>query len=237
MKKRIELITNKISSSFQGKLDDILNVCESPIEQYMFLMIVENFMKKFMYYDTFEFIIEWKLDEKWIEFEIKIEKRSVDKNRLKKLELEHREALIKLNKFLYPRHNKVDPPYRYAGIKFSEIFPIAENIRTISIIPQKLVLFEDTYYLIDIAIILEQHSDDKENPKIISKLALECDGHEYHSKPDAIKRDNQRARQLMTNGWKVIRFSGSEINNLDEYSFTQTEIELLKILFEDLPYY
>lgn len=46
-------------------------------------------------------------------------------------------------------------------------------------------------------------------PKI--KLAVECDGHEYHSTKDQRGRDASRDRCLMEHGWKTIRFTGTEI--------------------------
>lgn len=41
---------------------------------------------------------------------------------------------------------------------------------------------------------------------------IECDGHEFHEKTkNQAKRDKQRDRNLMSAGYKVLRFTGSEI--------------------------
>ena len=43
------------------------------------------------------------------------------------------------------------------------------------------------------------------------KLAVELDGHGFHSSKEQRTRDAQRDRHLMTEGWQVIRFTGSEM--------------------------
>ena len=44
------------------------------------------------------------------------------------------------------------------------------------------------------------------------KLAIEADGYEFHSSPDQIERDKYRQKRLEQKGWKVIRFTGTEIH-------------------------
>ncbi|MEV7076675.1 DUF559 domain-containing protein [Streptomyces sp. NPDC093990] len=44
------------------------------------------------------------------------------------------------------------------------------------------------------------------------KICIELDGHAYHSSPEAFTRDRARHRELELDGWRLIRFSGSEIN-------------------------
>lgn len=45
------------------------------------------------------------------------------------------------------------------------------------------------------------------------KIALECDGHEYHERTkEQAARDRSRDRALQLKGWVVLRFTGSEIN-------------------------
>ena len=44
------------------------------------------------------------------------------------------------------------------------------------------------------------------------KLAVECDGHEYHKDDKAqIERDQRRDKYLARKGWKTLRFSGLTI--------------------------
>ena len=45
-----------------------------------------------------------------------------------------------------------------------------------------------------------------------NEYIIECDGHEFHEKTkEQAKYDKQRERFLVQNGYKVLRFSGSEI--------------------------
>ena len=44
------------------------------------------------------------------------------------------------------------------------------------------------------------------------RLVVECDGHQFHEKtPEQAKRDKNRDRNLITSGYPVMRFTGSEI--------------------------
>ena len=48
--------------------------------------------------------------------------------------------------------------------------------------------------------------------KGLVKIAIECDGHEFHEKTkEQAKRDKERDRYLQSEGWIVARFTGSEI--------------------------
>lgn len=56
-----------------------------------------------------------------------------------------------------------------------------------------------------------------EKPKYLAeqvseKLVVECDGHKFHEKtPEQAKKDKSRDRDLLSRGYPVIRFTGSEI--------------------------
>ena len=43
------------------------------------------------------------------------------------------------------------------------------------------------------------------------KIAIYCDGYEFHKDPDPFQKDRQQSRDLQLQGWSVLRFSGSEI--------------------------
>jgi very-short-patch-repair endonuclease len=45
------------------------------------------------------------------------------------------------------------------------------------------------------------------------KLAIECDGKEWHSTPEQKKHDSRKNYYLKKNGWKVCRLSGKTINS------------------------
>lgn len=46
---------------------------------------------------------------------------------------------------------------------------------------------------------------------IEEKVAIELDGYEYHNSKDQFTNDRKRQRELENLGWRIIRFSGSEV--------------------------
>nr|WP_231687768.1 DUF559 domain-containing protein [Bacillus sp. CHD6a] len=44
------------------------------------------------------------------------------------------------------------------------------------------------------------------------RIAIECDGKTYHSTPQQKAHDRQKNAYLRRHGWKVLRFSGRNIN-------------------------
>lgn len=44
------------------------------------------------------------------------------------------------------------------------------------------------------------------------KIGIELDGYEFHSSKKAFTKDRERQRAIEAAGWRIIRFSGSEIN-------------------------
>lgn len=44
-----------------------------------------------------------------------------------------------------------------------------------------------------------------------SKIGIELDGYDYHSSKEAFTKDRKRQREIEAAGWRVIRFSGSEV--------------------------
>ena len=62
-------------------------------------------------------------------------------------------------------------------------------------------------YRVDIYI---EYREEKDSP--ISKLIIECNGHDYHEKTkNQAKYDKEKDRILQTAGYAVFRFTGSEI--------------------------
>ena len=46
-----------------------------------------------------------------------------------------------------------------------------------------------------------------------ARIAIYCDGYEYHSDIDSFQKDRQQSRELQLKDWTVLRFGGSEILN------------------------
>ncbi|MED4456195.1 endonuclease domain-containing protein [Metabacillus fastidiosus] len=45
------------------------------------------------------------------------------------------------------------------------------------------------------------------------RLAIECDGKAYHSSPEQKAHDRRKNAYLRKSGWRVLRFTGSQINS------------------------
>ncbi|SFJ18556.1 endonuclease domain-containing protein [Thermoflavimicrobium dichotomicum] len=45
------------------------------------------------------------------------------------------------------------------------------------------------------------------------RLAIECDGRQWHRSSEQKKRDRRKSAKIAKAGWKVMRFTGKEINN------------------------
>lgn len=62
-------------------------------------------------------------------------------------------------------------------------------------------------YSIDIAILVRRYGDDA-----ILKIAVECDGHDFHERTkEQAEHDKKRDRAMQKAGYYVFRFTGSEI--------------------------
>jgi len=69
------------------------------------------------------------------------------------------------------------------------------------IVPQHEVVVAGAKYRLDFAIDPEEE-----------RIAVECDGHEFHERTkEQAARDKGRDRALQAAGWRVLRFTGSEI--------------------------
>lgn len=92
-------------------------------------------------------------------------------------------------------------PYFYKELS------VLSGFKFLSILPQKEVVVNDRKYRLDF--LIECLVDNKKH-----LFAIECDGHEFHEKTKKqAARDKARERNLMSKGYKIIRFTGSEIWN------------------------
>lgn len=90
----------------------------------------------------------------------------------------------------------------------SREFQCKDN-RCLRVIPQFPVKDEegDTVYRLDFGLFWP-----RSDGKGYIKLAVECDGHDYHEKTkEQARRDKEKDRYLKSHGWEVVRFTGSEI--------------------------
>lgn len=73
------------------------------------------------------------------------------------------------------------------------------------IIPQQMIKRDDSYIRVDF-LIKVKHSGEEIN------IVVECDGHDFHEKTkEQAQKDKSRDRFLVSEGYYVFRFTGSEI--------------------------
>ena len=89
--------------------------------------------------------------------------------------------------------------------KKKQYFEILSDQFSYCVDQQKEVIVNSNTYRIDFSICIQINS-------IIYKMAIECDGHDFHEKSKAqALRDKKRDRDLTTCGYIVMHFTGSEI--------------------------
>ncbi len=61
------------------------------------------------------------------------------------------------------------------------------------------------------------------------RLLIECDGYEFHSSRDKFRSDRARDRELLEHGYRVLRYSGSEVTS-DPIALAKGALDLLGTL-------
>ncbi|MBG7613402.1 hypothetical protein IU405_14205 [Polaribacter sp. BAL334] len=209
--RKIENITKKIENiclnKFQLKLNDILSFCESKIEKLMILQLFHYFSNYTLglSHDYFDEMQYYNIDfiDRWICFDgcIGEEKKSL---------------MIHIEKYKYRWIGGM--PFKYIGFKALTNFTgYGENgeYKEFEVYPQYEIEIADKAYRIDIVIKLNLKKDDKVLKS--QKIAIECDGYDYHKDPIKFREDKIRERALKSIGFKdVLRYSGSEIYSIDD---------------------
>lgn len=218
-------------NSFEYKLNEVLSICESEIEKLFFLELF-NYFQKFdstPYDEGLYSNVDFILDE--------IDTFDPEVDKTKQIELTNKVTIQQYKKegYFY---------YKYIGFKVSKNRTeaiIVDNLLKgcepfyfqFEVIPQLEVETKDGKKRIDFALIatkLKPFVNDKIETK---KIALECDGFDYHSRPEQYRKDKERERHLKSKGWTdVLRYSGSEIYRIDN-NFKKTHFiidEIIKIL-------
>ncbi len=107
------------------------------------------------------------------------------------------------------------PIERIMSIQLAEVemyYANMKNIEIIQIIPQNDIYLDNNHYIADFMIPIIFKYDNKIFECI--DLIIECDGHNFHEKTkEQVIKNNKRDRDLLSNGYQVLHFSGSEIFN------------------------
>ena len=237
MENKIKYILNNIEKKhlqdFQIKINEVLSFCESPIEKLMMLQFYNYFQKNNT--DNVD-----KGDGMFRDIEFTEDCMEYDDNSLQF----NKKDIEKIKKYEY-RFNKIGQNYsKLNGFKFQLNYlpkKLSKNntisfthTRSVYISPQYEVNINNDIFRIDICLILTENDFFSGDLIDIKKIALECDGYEYHSSPDQKMNDEIRTRKLKSNGWHdVLRYSGKEIYRVGanlqmvKYNFD----EIMEIIF------
>lgn len=230
LKKLKEGIIETHISDFKFKLDEVISMGESPIEKLMLLQLFNYFQKygkkgindDFSNFYNLEFIEEeiclWDIDEP-----LTINEKALLEDKIKRFNYR-----FNIDNGMY---------YKFVGFKcninkceWTSINSEGFVTKEIVVMPQYYETIDQNNYRIDIAFILNRR-DWFENDKIIDvkKVAIECDGYDYHSSPNQKREDDIRTRKLKKGGWReVLRYSGSEIFRIND------NLELTHYNFEEI---
>ena len=130
----------------------------------------------------------------------------------------------------------IKSPIEQIFITAFEIYCKYNNKENIYLFPQKEVICNEKKYYID----FEFKADDYLTQLLLGekiknynfKLAIECDGYEFHQKTKKqVQKDNEREYDLKMAGYEVLRFSGTQIYNNplkcaeDTYNYIMKKIE------------
>lgn len=209
MEKLINETIGILSRRFSSRIEEILSNCQSPIESLMLIYLVKELLLR---------------NDSDLEFEMDYDIYFTDESSFGK-------TMTKIieKKFNFPHCGPVIPDnYRYKAFKIAPhlVFDYGklldngeisykynqeyeENI----IVEPQFFFTEDgsNFYFLDIAVYKQIFLKKDKKFLLVNKIAIECDGHDFHSSKEQIMKDNQRTRILTKNGWSVIRYSGSEI--------------------------
>lgn len=120
------------------------------------------------------------------------------------------EVIISLDKFVDAISDCESPIEELMGIALKKREE-REGLLPLFISPQWKVETKDKNFRIDFILArVDSITDDGLDEHV--KIAIECDGHEFHEKTkEQAQHDKQRDRLLTELGFKVLRFTGSEI--------------------------
>jgi very-short-patch-repair endonuclease len=243
---KIESLKNEIAKNivneFNLQISEVLSICESEIERLMLLHLYRYFQnfRENEYWDKRYFQLEFIEDEVILGLP--------DVSSMENLLLEAR-----VKKYNYRKFDCVF--LNYIGFKVNDDQSESISInwaksesnsqmtkskstsidklifREFEVRPQYPVTIDGNNYRLDIAIILNRKTY---NGKILEsrKIALECDGYDYHSSPEQKRNDDIRTRKLKKSGWKeVLRYSGRELYNLKRHEVDSLFKEIVDVLY------
>ncbi|WP_297511693.1 hypothetical protein [Flavobacterium sp.] len=204
-------------SKLENKINEVIELCESPIEKQFLLKIIEYVLINSVN-DMSVFSQNYKLTF------------SYDK-------LNNKGDFLFDDEGNYQSDNDFNSSFKYRFEKkyliiYYSGFGFNKYTKFIKIKPQHKVHYleqEDTtkkkHFILDFGIFLFNKT------KLVRTFCIECDGYEFHSTKEHLTKDNKRSRKLLEkeNDFTTIRFIGREINEMGD----EVILELLNVLFQE----
>jgi very-short-patch-repair endonuclease len=224
----IENQISKIHDITCNYIKEYLNLCESEIEKIFLVNLFQYFFEEKFSLKTYHY--EYA-DDEFIEFDdfhpyFEYENEHTYDCHLAGIVMTERKEksthTIKFNKITHQFEENNRP---------NESEWITEiTLKKYTFIPQYKLMIEENNYRLDFALIYEKLINDELIKEV--KIAIECDGHDFHSTKEQIRKDSIRTRKLMSNGGRVIRYTGSEIYQNANKSEMRDVISEIKLIIE-----
>ncbi|MCP9752036.1 endonuclease domain-containing protein [Ferruginibacter sp. HRS2-29] len=191
------------------KFEKNLKLCNSPIEEIFVGKIYSFFLKHGVTVN----LITQRVNEFVIVNDTFFESVYFHSNR--------KGLKIKLN---HSNSEHVDPltgePERICGFQFT-----CGDV-SYRIFPQYPIFNHEKLYYADFVIKVY----DRKNVNV-GDFVIECDGFAWHNTKEQLERDNSRSRFITLNGYKILRYTGSEINRIDDEFIIQLENTIYQSIF------
>lgn len=200
---------------FNVRLKCFLSLCESPIERQFAINFIRSYFDASRFGShNLEFIFDYYQDEVngWFE--------GFDK--------------------ILPNIEPYQPGIYISGLQITSILMNAPDISgsNIRLLPQyKIKSSSGHFYRVDFLLLFLANDNQiwTSTERVLKKIVIECDGHEWHSTRKQKDEDNKRDRDLSSLGYQVLRYSGSEIfNNRDFIKFMALVEEIEENVFHEL---
>lgn len=132
---------------------------------------------------------------------------------------------------LYDIKSPIEQIFYVAYILYCSLIRDNKSIKNIllnNIIPQRVITINDKTYVVDFMIDVSDYFIDNKNDKL--RYVIELDGFDYHSNKQQMNYDYERENDLKIAGYKVIRFTGSQLFNTPYRCVNN----LIKIILKDI---
>lgn len=190
-------IKESLVSSYRKFIDDLFELCKSPIEIVYFGKMLQFFLNGTISPDGFKYFSPI-------------------------YDFDHDLGVFRCFGL------RIDGDHVYEIDFNTKAKSISKNAKqwklSITITPQEKVVIRKKIYYLDFGIYVRNILEEKQKPL---KIAIECDGKNWHSSKEQKARDLIRTKDLNKLGWEVIRYSGSNINKFSDTDFQKEMNEII----------